>query len=147
MAVGRETVAGEVDVVADALRGVAVVANAVEAARRVAAQACGVDGRSSVACAGKGRLDGRSHLVHADDMDDVVRAPGDSGDAVAASVDVDNHTVLGNGVGAGQEVVHIHRVKVALALLLVGDGLVAINDLVVATIDEFACQSHLADGL
>ena len=54
MAVGREAVAGEVDVVADALRTVAVVAHTVETAGRVAAQARGVDGCSDVAGAGKG---------------------------------------------------------------------------------------------
>ena len=37
VAVGWETVAGEVDVVADALRRVAVVAHAIQAARRVTA--------------------------------------------------------------------------------------------------------------
>ena len=49
MTVGRETVAGEVDVVADALRRVAVVAHAVDLARRVTAQSRGVDGGSDVA--------------------------------------------------------------------------------------------------
>ena len=49
VAVGRKTVAGEVDVVADALRTVAVVAHAVEFAGGVAAQAGRVDGRSGVA--------------------------------------------------------------------------------------------------
>ncbi len=147
MAVGRETVAGEVDVVADALRAVAVVAYAVEAAGRVAAQASGVDGSGDVAGACQGRLDGGSHLVHADDVNHIVWAPGDGGDTVAAAVDVDDDAVLGDGVGAGEEEVHIHRIEVALTLLLVGDGLVTVDDLVGAAIDEFACHAHLADGL
>ena len=54
MAVGRETVAGEVDVVADALRRVAVVAHAVQFARRVTAQTGSVDGSGHVAGALKG---------------------------------------------------------------------------------------------
>ena len=63
MAVGRETVAGEVDVVADALRAVAVVAHAVETAGRVATQARGVDGSSDVAGTSQGGFDGWRHLV------------------------------------------------------------------------------------
>ena len=147
MAVGRETVAGEVDVVADALRAVAVVANAVEAAGRVAAQARGVDGSSDAAGSCQGSLDGGSDLVHPDNVDDVVRTPGDGGDTVAASVDVDDDAVLCDGVGAGEEEVDIHRIEVALTLLLVGDGLVTVDDLVGATVDEFAGHAHLADGL
>jgi len=49
VAVSREAVAGEMDVVADALRRVAVVAHAVDLAGRVAAQAGGVDGGCHVA--------------------------------------------------------------------------------------------------
>ena len=147
MAVGRETVAGEVDVVADALWTIAVVANAVKAARRVTAKTRGVDGRGGIAGACEGSLDGRRHLVHADDMDDVLGSPGNGGDAVAATVDVNDYAVLGDGIGAGEEVVHVHCIEVALALFLVGDRLVTVDDFVVATIDEFACQSHLADGL
>lgn len=147
MAVGREAVAGEVDIVADALRAVAVVAHAVEAAGRVATQAGRVDGSGNVAGAGQGSFDGGSDLVHADDVDHVVRAPGDGGDAVAAPVDVDDDAVVGDGIGAGEEEVHVHRVEVALTLLLVGDSLVAVDDLVGAAVDEFAGQAHLADGL
>ena len=147
MAMGWETVAGEVDVVADALRTVAVMAHAVEAAGRVATQAGRVDGSGDVSGAGQGCIDGGGDLVHADDVDHVVRAPGDGGDAVAAAVDVDDDAVVGDGVGAGEEEVHIHRVEVALTLLLVGDGLVTVDDLVGAAVDEFLGQAHLADGL
>ena len=147
VAVGREAVAREVDIVADALRAVAVVAYAVEATRRVAAQACRVDGGGDVTGASECGLNGGGNLVHPDDVDHVVRTPGDGGDAVAATVDVDDDTILGDGVGAGEEVVHVHRVKVALAFLLVGNSLVTVNDFVVAAVDEFASQSHLADGL
>ena len=144
---GGETVAGEVDVVADALRRVAVVAHAVEAAGRIAAQTCGVDGCGNVAGAGECGLYGRRHLVHTDDVDDIVRSPGDGGDTVAATVDVDDDAVLGDGVGAGEEIVHVHRVEVALAFLLVGDGLITVDDLVVAALDELLGQAHFADGL
>ena len=147
MAVGWETVAGEVDVVADALRAVAVVAHTVEAAGRVATQTGGVDRSGDVAGAGKCGLDGGSDLVHPDDVDHVVWAPGNGGDAVATAVDVDDDAVLGDSVGAGEEVVHIHRIEVALALLLVGYGLVTVNDFVIAAVDELVGQSHFADGL
>lgn len=49
MAVSGETVAGEVYVVANALRRVAVVAHAVESAGCVTAQARGVDGCCNIA--------------------------------------------------------------------------------------------------
>ena len=77
----------------------------------------------------------------------VVRAPGDGSDAVAAAVDVDDDAVLGDGIGTGEEVVHVHGVEIALALLLVGDGLVTVDDLVVAAVNELLGQAHLADGL
>ena len=147
MAVGREAVAGEVDVVADALRAVAVVAHAVKTAGGVAAQACRIDGGGDVAGAGQGGLDGGSHLVQPDDVNHVVRSPGDGCDAVAAAVDVDDDAVLGDGIGTGEEVVHVHCVKVALAFLLVGHSLVTVDNFVVAAVYEFAGQSHLADGL
>ena len=147
VAVGREAVAGEVDVVADALRAVAVVAHAVKPAGGVATQACRVDGRGDVAGARQGGLDGGSDLVQPDDVNHVVRSPSDGCDAVAAAVDVDDDAVLGDGVGAGEEVVHVHRVEVALTLPLVGDGLVAVDDLVIATVNQALGQTHLADGL
>ena len=147
VAVFREAVASEMDVVANALRAVAVVAYAVEATRRVAAQACRVDGGSDVTGAGECGLNSGGNFVHPDDVDHVVRTPGDGGDTVATAVDVDDDAVLGDSVGAGEEVVHVHRVKVALALLLVGHSLVTVNDFVVAAVDEFVGQSHLAYGL
>ena len=147
MSVGGETVAGEVDVVADALRRVAVVAHTVDLAWRVAAQAGRVDGRCRVAGAVKCRFHTGGHLVHADDVDHVVRPPGDGGHAVAAAVDVDDDAVLGDGVGAGEEVVGVHRVEVALARLLGCLGLVAVDDVVVAAVDQVLGQTHLADGL
>ena len=147
MAVSRETVAGEVDVVADALGRVAVVAHAVDLARRVAAQSGRVDGRCRVAGTLQGRLDTGSHFVHPDDVDDVVRTPGDSGDAVAAAVDIDDDAVVGDGIGAGEEIVGIHRIEVALARLLGRRGLVTIDDLVVTAVDEGTGEAHLADGL
>ena len=104
---GWETVAGEVDVVADALRRVAVVARAVDLAGRVAAQAGGVDGGSDVAGTLQGGLHAGSHLVHPDDVDHVVRAPGDGCHTVAAAIDVDDDAILCDGVGAGEEVVHV----------------------------------------
>ena len=142
-----EAVAREVDVVADALRGVAVVAHAIEAAGGVTSQAGGVDGGSDVAGSSKCCFDSGSNLVQSDDMYHVVRAPSDGGDAVAASVDVDDNAILGDGVSAGEEVVHIHSIEIALALLLGGNRLIAVDDLIGATIDEFARQPHLADGL
>ena len=147
VAVCREAVAGEVDVVADALRAVAVVAHAVEFAGGVATQAGRVDGRGDVAGSGQGSLDSGGYLVQPNHVNHVVRAPGDGSDAVAAAVDVDDDAVLGDGIGTGEEVVHVHGVEVALALLLVGDGLVTVDDLVVAAVDELPGQSHLADGL
>ena len=63
VAVGREAVAGEVDVVTDALQAIAVVAHAVKTARRVTPQASGIDGRGCVAGAGKCGLDGGGDLV------------------------------------------------------------------------------------
>jgi len=147
VAVGRETVAGEVDVVADALRRVAVVAHAVDLAWRVAAQAGGVDGGSDVAGTLQGGLNAGSHLVHPDDVDHVVRPPGDSSDAVATAVDVDDHAVLGDGVGTGEEVIHIHGVEIALARLLGRRGFVPVDDLVVAAVDEFFGEPHFSDGL
>ena len=100
MAVGRKAVAGEVNVVADALRTIAVVAHAVETAGGVAAQTGGIDGCGDVAGAGKRCLDGGSDFVHANDVDDIVRSPGDGGHAVSTTVDVDDDAVLGNGIGA-----------------------------------------------
>ena len=147
VAVGREAVAREVDVVADALRRVAVVTHAVEAARSVAAQTRRVDGSSGVAGTGQGGLEGRRHLVHPDEVDDVVRSPGDGCDTIAAAVDVDDDAVLGDGIGTGQEVVHVHRAEVTLTRLLGRFGLVAVDDLVLAATDEVVGQTHLTDGL
>ena len=115
MTVGWETVAGEVDVVADALRRVAVVAHAVQAAGRVAAQAGRVDGCGGVARSCQGGLDGGGYLVQPDDVEHVVGSPSDGSHAVAAAVDVDDHAVLGDGVGTGEEVIHIHGVEIALS--------------------------------
>ena len=60
---GREAVAGEVHIVADALRRVAVVAHAIDLAGRVAAQAGRVDGCGGVARSCQGGLDGGGYLV------------------------------------------------------------------------------------
>ena len=147
VAVSWEAIAGEVDVVADALRAVAVVAHAVQPARRVAAQAGGVDGRGDVASAGKSGFDGGSYLVHADHVDHVVRPPSDGGNAVTTSVDIDDDAILGDGISAGKKVVHIHRIKVALAFLFGRFGFIAVNNLILTTLDEFTGQPHLTDGL
>ena len=147
VAMGRETVAGEVDVVADALRGVAVVAHAINLAGCVTAQAGRVDGCSDIAGARQCGLDRGGNLVEADDMNHIVRSPRDGGDTVATSVNVDDDTVLSNRIGAGQEVVHIHGIKVALALLLSRFGLVSINHLIVSVVNELLSQTHLTDGL
>ena len=147
VAMGRETVAGEVDVVADALRAVAVVAHAVEAAGRITAQTRRVDGSSDITGTSQGSLDGGCYLVQSDDVNHVMRSPSDSGNTVATSVNIDDDAILSDGIGAGEEVVHVHRIEVAFALFLIGDGLVTVNDLIGATLDEFTGQPHLTDSL
>ena len=69
-------VAEEVDVVADALRGVAIVADTVGLTGRLDVEAGGIDGRRGAAGSGEGGLYGLGHLVQADDEDDSFRAPG-----------------------------------------------------------------------
>ena len=147
MAVGWETVAREVDVVANALRAVAVVAYAVETAGCVAAQACRVDGRCRVAGTGKSRLDGRCHLVHPNDVDYIVWSPSDSSNTVSSSVNIDDDAVLGDGIGAGEEIIHVHRIEIALACLFGCLCQVTVDNLVVAAVDDVLCEPHLAYGL
>ena len=147
VAMGREAVAGEVDVVANALRGIAIVAHAVDAAWRVAAQPCRVDGSGRVAGSGKGGFDGWSHLVHSDDMNHVMRAPGDGGNAITATINVDDDAILGDGVGTGQEIVGIHCAEIALASLFGRNGLVSVDDFVVATFYKLMGQTHFTDCL
>ena len=62
-------VAEEVDVVADALGGVAVVADTVGLTGCLDVEAGSIDGRSSTAGTGEGCLFGLGDLVNADDED------------------------------------------------------------------------------
>ena len=63
-------VAEEVDVVADALRGVAVVADAVGLTGRLDVEPGCIDGRRRAPCTCQSGFDGLGHLVQADDEDD-----------------------------------------------------------------------------
>ena len=95
-------VAQVVNVVADGLGGVAVVAHAVLLTGGIDVEPCSIDGRGSTTGAGQGCLDGLCHLVQSDDEDDLLGTPGDGCHTVAVAVDVDDDAILGDGIGTGE---------------------------------------------
>ena len=92
----------KVDVTADALRRVAVVASAVDSARGVDVEPLGIDGRCRAAGSGQCSLYRLGHLVESDDEDDFFRSPRDSGYPIAVAIDVHDDTIFRYGVGTRQ---------------------------------------------
>ena len=139
-------VAEEVDVVADALGGVAVVADTVGLTGCVDVETGGVDGRSGAAGTGEGCLYGLGDLVDADDEDDLLRAPGDGGDTVAVAVDVDDDAVFGDGIGAGEIDIGGEGTDVHLHLRLIAFDEVTVEHVVTAFGTESIGDADVADG-
>ena len=108
------------DIVADALGGVAVVAHAILLAGCVNVEAGSIDGRGRRAGTLQGSLHVLRHLVHADDEDDVLWSPCDGCHAVAVAVDVDDDAILRYGIGGRQVVVGMEGAEVHLLLLFGG---------------------------
>ena len=139
-------VAEEVDVVADALGGVAVVADTVGLTGCVDVETGGVDGRSGAAGTGEGCLYGLGDLVDADNEDDLFRAPGDGCDTVAVAVDVDDDAVFGDGIGAGEIDIGGEGTDVHLHLRLIAFDEVTIEHVVTAFGTESIGDADVADG-
>lgn len=53
-----------------------------------------------------------ANLVHPDDKDYVLGSPGDGSYTIAQSVHVDQQTILGNSIGAGQKKVAIESLSI-----------------------------------
>ena len=139
-------VAEEMDVAADALGGVAVVAYAIHLARGLDVEAGGIDGRGGATGTGQGGLYRLGHLVEANDEDDLLGSPRDGGYTIAVAVDVDDDAILGNGVGTGEidiggEGAHIH-----LYFLIGILHEVAIEHLKGASVAKGLGDAHVANG-
>ena len=87
-------VSQEVDVAANALRGIAVMAYAVGAAWRVDVKTLGIDGGCCTTRPGKGGLYCLGHLVDADHEDHLLGSPGDGCHSVAVAVDIHDDAIL-----------------------------------------------------
>ena len=139
-------VAEEVDVVAYALGGVAVVADTVGLTGCVDVETGGVDGRSGAAGTGEGCLYGLGDLVDADDEDDLLRAPGDGCDTVAVAVDVDDDAVFRDGIGTGEIDIGGEGTDVHLHLRFVAFDEVTVEHVVTAFGTESIGDADVADG-
>ena len=139
-------VAEEVDVVADALGGVAVVADTVGLTGCIDVKTGRIDGRSSASSTGEGCLYGLGDLVDADDEDDLLRAPDDGGDTVAVAVDVDDDAVFGDGIGAGEIDIGGEGTDVHLYFRFVAFDKVAVEHVVTAFGTEGVGNADVADG-
>ena len=139
-------VAEEVDVVADALGGVAVVTDTVGLTGCVDVETGGVDGRSGAAGTGEGCLYGLGDLVDADDEDDLLRAPRDGSDTVAVAVDVDDDAVFRDGIGTGEIDIGGEGTDVHLHLRFVAFDEVTVEHVVTAFGTESIGDADVADG-
>lgn len=139
-------VAEEVDVVADALGGAAVVADTVGLTGCVDVETGGVDGRSGAAGTGEGCLYGLGDLVYADNEDDLFRAPGDGCDTVAVAVDVDDDAVFRDGIGTGEIDIGGEGTDVHLHLRFVAFDEVTVEHVVTAFGTESIGDADVADG-
>ena len=138
-------VAEEVDVIADALGRVAIVADSVGLTGCLDIEAGSIDGRRGAAGTGEGCLYGLGDLVDADDEDDLLRAPGDGGDTVAVAVDIHDDTVFGDGVGAGKVDISGESTNVHLYLRLVAFDEVTVEHVVTAFLTEGIGDADVAD--
>src|SRR5574344_1416670 len=120
------------DKIADATFRLAVVAHSVHLTRCLQSKARSID-RSGCRT---GTLDCRiyilAHLVHAHNIDNMAGAPGASSHTVAHAVDVDNHTILADGIGTGQKKVAIHRLQGYPSFLVGRCSSITVGEMIVA---------------
>ena len=126
-AVGR--IPKEMYVVADGLRRVAVVADAVNLTRGLDIESGGIGGRSGAACSCQSILNRLRNLVEADDKNHLLGTPGDGSHTVAVAVNVHNDAILRNGIGAGQVDISRKRLQVHILLLLGSLDQVAVQNI------------------
>ena len=130
--------AGDQELAADGVGGLAVHAGAGLGAGGGEAEALGVGGSGHIARPLHGAVHIVADLVNAHDQNDLLRPVGDGGDPVGVAVDVHQHAVLGDGVGAGEEHVRVIGQQHGRPLVLVG---VPVDELVVALLQRV----HQAD--
>ena len=138
-------VACEVDVVADALWRVAVVAYAVCQTRSLDVEACRINRTCRRACPCQCALNILCHLVEPHDEYHVLGSEGYRCHAVAVAVDVHYHAVFAYGVDARQIVVARKSLAVNLLRLVARLGLVAVEHLQVSFVQGL-CQPHVPYG-
>ena len=122
-------VAEEVDIAADALGGIAVVALSVYLAGCLDVKSLGVDGGCYVPCSFEGGFYGGSNLVDTNDEDDLLWSPCDGCHPVAIAVDVYDDTILGDSIGTRQKDISAEGLQVYLLLLLWCGDAVSVEDI------------------
>ena len=138
-------VAQEMDVAADALRGVAIMADAIDQAWRFDIEPLCVDRRCDATCSGKCRLNGLCHFVEPDDEDDFLRSPGDGSYTVAIAVYIHDDTVFGYGIGTGEIYVSSEGAEVRLLFFLWRLDRVAVDDIECASVFQQLRDAEIAD--
>ena len=139
-------VSEEVDIAADALGGVAVVALAVHLAWGLDVKSLGIDGGCYVSGSFEGCLKGGSNLIASYDEDDLLRAPGDGCHSVAIAVDIYYDTIFGDGIGTCQIYVSREGLQVHLLLFFWCGNAVSVEDVEGATRLQEVGQSHIANS-
>ena len=122
------------------------MARAIDVARRLDIETCGIDGRCRTAGTCKSSLDVLCNLVESDDEDDLLRTPGDGSHTVAIAVDVHDHSIFGDGIGTGEIDVGGECLEIDGLLLFGRRGKVAVEHFERAAIAKIAGNAKVADG-
>ena len=128
MSTWRAVVAQQVDIAADAVGRVTVMADTICTTGCLDVKTLGVDGRCRSTGSGNGSLLCLGNLVQADDEDDPLGSPRNGSHTIAVAVNIDNDAVLGNRVGTGQIDIGAKGAEIHLLLLFRSIDSVAVED-------------------
>ena len=84
--------------------------------------------------------------MESDDEDDLLRTPGDGSYTIAIAIDVHNHTIFGDGIGAGEIDVGSECLEIDGLLLFGRRCKVAIEHFERAAITKIAGNTKVTDG-
>lgn len=102
MSIAVPAVSQDVDIAANALGRVTVVACSVYPAGGVDVEALGIDRGSYASCPGYCGFYGLGNFVKSDDEDDLFGSPGDCCHTVAIAVNIDDDTIFRYSIGTCQ---------------------------------------------
>ena len=123
-------------IIADTVRGLAVMANTVLCTGRVKVEPCHVRRSCQAACTLDGGIHIPAHLVQSYNEYNMLRSPGDGSHAVAVAVYVYNHSILTDGIDTGKIIVALKGLSVDNKFLFLRPGFIAVIDLIVASLEH-----------